>query len=94
MHGRGGLSLDSNPVCLRVNATNLEQDLDQNPRVNRAYDYPRGYTHLKMLNTVYLLHSNAGNKSFQVGVLLLFAMQLRRCGGTKRPHSFVLLESL
>ena len=33
-HGRGGLSLDLNPVCLRVNATNLDQDLDQNPRVN------------------------------------------------------------
>ena len=25
-HGRGGLSMDSNPVCLRVNATNLDQD--------------------------------------------------------------------
>ena len=36
MHGRGGLSLDLNPVCLRVNATNLDQNLDQNPRVNRA----------------------------------------------------------
>ena len=33
-----GLSLDSNPVCLCVNATNLDQDLDQNPRVNRALD--------------------------------------------------------
>ena len=33
-----GLSLDLNPVCLRVNATNLNQDLDQNPRVNRAYE--------------------------------------------------------
>ena len=28
-----GLSLDLNPVCLRVNATNLDQDLDQNPHV-------------------------------------------------------------
>ena len=27
-HGRGGLSLDLNPVCLRVNATNLDQDVD------------------------------------------------------------------
>ena len=34
LHGRGGLSLDLNPVCLRVNATSL--DLDQNARVNRA----------------------------------------------------------
>ena len=33
-NGRGGLSLDLNPVCLCVNATNLDQDLDQNPRVN------------------------------------------------------------
>ena len=33
-HGRGGLSLDLNPVCLRVNATNLH--LDQNSRVNGA----------------------------------------------------------
>ena len=30
-HGRGGLSLDLNPVCLRVNTTNLDEDLDQNP---------------------------------------------------------------
>ena len=37
LHGRGGLSLDSNPVCLRVNATSLDQDLDQNARVNGAY---------------------------------------------------------
>ena len=37
IHGRGGLSLDSNPVCLRVNATSLDQDLDQNARVNGAY---------------------------------------------------------
>ena len=36
-HGRGGLSLDLNPVCLRVNATSLDQDLDQNPHVNGAY---------------------------------------------------------
>ena len=35
-HGRGGLSLDLNPVCLRVNASN--QDLDQNLHVNRALD--------------------------------------------------------
>ena len=35
-HGKGGLSLDLNPVCFRVNATNLDQDPDQNPRVNRA----------------------------------------------------------
>ena len=34
LHGRGGLSLDLNPVCLRVNATNLDQDLDQNTSVN------------------------------------------------------------
>ena len=33
-HGRGGLSLDSNPVCLRVNATSLDKDL--NARVNGA----------------------------------------------------------
>ena len=33
-----GLSPDLNPVCLRVNATNLDQDLDQNPCVNGAYD--------------------------------------------------------
>ena len=33
-HGKGGLSLDSNPVCLRVNGTNL----DQNPCVNGAID--------------------------------------------------------
>ena len=32
-HGRGGLSLDLNPVCFRVNATSLDQDLNQNPRV-------------------------------------------------------------
>ena len=25
-HGRGGLSLDLNPVCLRVNTTNLDQN--------------------------------------------------------------------
>ena len=37
-HGRGGLSPDLNPVCLRVNATNLDQDLDQNARVNGAID--------------------------------------------------------
>ena len=36
LHGRGGLSLDLNPVCLRVNATSLDQDLDQNARVNGA----------------------------------------------------------
>ena len=35
-HGRGGLSLDLNPLCLRVNATSLDQDLDQNARVNGA----------------------------------------------------------
>ena len=35
-HGRGDLSLDLNPVFLRVNVTNLDQDLDQNPRVNGA----------------------------------------------------------
>ena len=35
--GGGGLSLDFNPVCLHVNATNLDQDLDQNPHVNGAY---------------------------------------------------------
>ena len=35
-HGRGGLSLDLNPVCLRVNAT--DQDLDQNPRGLFAVD--------------------------------------------------------
>ena len=28
-HGRGGLSPDLNPVCLRINATNLDQDLDR-----------------------------------------------------------------
>ena len=33
-YGRGGLSLDLNPVCLRVNTTN--QDLDQNTCVNGA----------------------------------------------------------
>ena len=42
-HGRGGLSLDLNPVCLRVNTTNQDQDLDQNPCVNRAL-----YTVLKL----------------------------------------------
>ena len=31
LHGRGGLSLDLNPVCL--------QDLDQNARVNGALHY-------------------------------------------------------
>ena len=36
LHGRGGLSPDLNPVCLRVNATSLDQDLDQNARVNGA----------------------------------------------------------
>ena len=36
-HGRSGLSLDLNPVCLCVNATNLDQDLDQNPCVNEAF---------------------------------------------------------
>ena len=41
MHGRGGLSLDLNPVCLRVNAVNLDQDLDQNPR-SGAYQRLRG----------------------------------------------------
>ena len=41
IHGRGGLSLDLNPVCLRVNATNLDQDLDQSPCVNGAYVYMR-----------------------------------------------------
>ena len=34
LHGRGGLSPDLNPLCLRVNATSLDQDLDQNARVN------------------------------------------------------------
>ena len=38
LHGRGGLSLDSNPVCLRVNATSLDQDLDKDARVNGAID--------------------------------------------------------
>ena len=40
LHGRGGLSLDLNPVCLRVrvNATSLDQDLDLNARVNGAID--------------------------------------------------------
>ena len=33
-----GLSLDLNSVCLRVNATSLDQDLDQNARVNGALD--------------------------------------------------------
>ena len=37
-HGRGGLSLDLNPVCLRVNTTSLDQDLDQNPCVNGALE--------------------------------------------------------
>ena len=41
LHGRGGLSLDLNPVCLRVNATSLDQDLDQNARVNGAIDSSR-----------------------------------------------------
>ena len=36
LHGRGGLSPDLNPVCLRVNATSLDQDLDQNACVNGA----------------------------------------------------------
>ena len=36
LHGRGGLSPDLNPLCLRVNATSLDQDLDQNTRVNGA----------------------------------------------------------
>ena len=36
LHGRGGLSPDLNPLCLRVNATSLDQDLDQNARVNGA----------------------------------------------------------
>ena len=39
LHGRGGLSPDLNPVSLRVNATNLDQDLDQNARVNGAIDH-------------------------------------------------------
>ena len=38
LHGRGGLSPDLNPLCLRVNATSLDQDLDQNARVNGAID--------------------------------------------------------
>ena len=42
LHGRGGLSLDSNPVCLCVNATNLDQDLDKNARVNGAYGGHQG----------------------------------------------------
>ena len=44
-HGRGGLSLDSNPVCLRVNATSLDQDLDQNARVNGAIECLCGLLH-------------------------------------------------
>ena len=36
LHGRGGLSPDLNPVCLRVNATSLDQDLDKNAHVNGA----------------------------------------------------------
>ena len=36
LHGRGGLSPDLNPLCLRVNATSLDQDLDKNARVNGA----------------------------------------------------------
>ena len=43
LHGRGGLSPDLNPLCLRVNATSLDQDLDQNARVNGAIDV---YIHL------------------------------------------------
>ena len=31
LHVRGGLSLDLNPEYPRENATNLDQDLDQNP---------------------------------------------------------------
>ena len=38
-HGRGDVGLDSSPVCLRVNATNLDQDLDQDPHVNGALMY-------------------------------------------------------
>ena len=38
IYGRGGLSPDSNPVCLRVNATNLNPDLDQNASVNGAIE--------------------------------------------------------
>ena len=37
-YGRGGLSLDLNPVYLHVNANYLDQDLDQNPYVNGAID--------------------------------------------------------
>ena len=43
-HGGGGLSLDLNPVCFRVNATNLDQDLDQNPRTINSELVPH---HLK-----------------------------------------------
>ena len=39
LHGRGGLSPDLNPVCLRVNTTSLDQDLDQNTRVNGALEH-------------------------------------------------------
>ena len=39
LHGRGGLSPDLNPLCLRVNATSLDQDLDQNARVNGAKEH-------------------------------------------------------
>ena len=45
-YGRGGMSLDLNPVCLCVNATSLDQDLDQNPRVNGAL---RGVHNLKTI---------------------------------------------
>ena len=63
MHGRGGLSLDLNPACLRVNATNLDhvlQDLDQNPRVNGAYmslldQEPRRFIHAKRATAMDLI---------------------------------------
>ena len=46
-YGRGGLSLDLNPVCLRVNATNLDQDVDQNLRANGALERGVRPTHIR-----------------------------------------------
>ena len=70
IHGRGGVSLDLNPVCLRgrVNATNQDLDLDLNPHVNEAYGIvvTSLYLPIKLLNKP--LHSNSYHRYMNRGV--------------------------
>ena len=57
--GGGGLNPDLNPLCLRVNATSLDQDLDQNARVNGAYESGYLHSHLVLRATESKIRGNS-----------------------------------